>query len=91
MPTLEQFRSTRPDALIIPARHVFMITPNDSADLPHVTRRVVVTGTAGNVQVQMEGDTAPQTVAVLAGEVLDWSAVRIFSTNTTATGLRGEA
>lgn len=89
MPSVQGYREQGMAALLEPARGVFMITPSDSADLAHVTRRIVVTGSAGNVAVTMvDGGTA--TVAVLAGEALDWAVVRVLSSGTTATGLRGE-
>lgn len=90
MPNAEAMRGAAPLALLGPAIGSFMITPSDSADLPHVTRRIVVTGTAGNVQVTFLNAAGPVTVAVLAGEQLDWAAVRIWSTSTTATNLRAD-
>lgn len=66
----------------------FAITPNDGADLPFTTRQIRITGTAGTIAVTWPGG-AETVEPVLAGEILDWRIVRIKTTGTTATGLRG--
>lgn len=66
----------------------FAITPNDSTDLPYVTRQIRVTGNAGNiVVVWSSGETT--TEPVQTGDILDWRIVRVLATGTAATGLRG--
>lgn len=66
----------------------FAITPNDGADLAHVTRQIRVTGNAGDVVVVWP-DGTETTEPVEAGDVWDWRVTRIKATGTTATGLRG--
>lgn len=91
MPDLNAYRHAMAQSLVRPIEGVFMITPNDSTDLPHVTRRIVVTGSGGTVVVRTVASAETnQTVTVLSGETLDWAAVRVLATGTTATGLRGE-
>lgn len=60
------------------------ITANDSADIAKTFRGLYVL-TSGNLAVQLMRDTAPTTIPVTAGQVLNFSAKRIFATNSTAT------
>lgn len=76
-----------------PAASGFAITPNDSTDLPYVTRAIYVGG-AGNLVVDMinpndDGTTTVTLVGVVAGSMYPISATRIRSTNTTCTNLVG--
>lgn len=65
---------------------LFNFTPNDSADLAHVTRAMIV-GVAGNIKItDPEGNT--DTFALPAGQLV-FRAQRVWSTGTTATGLVG--
>ena len=72
-----------------PAVTVFDITPNDSADLAHVTVALNV-ATPGTVRVTtVDGSTADLTVN--PGQAFPVRARRVWQTGTTATGLRGLA
>lgn len=75
-------------SLVSPLIGAFPITPDDSNDLPEVTRQIRITGSAGNIAVVWSGGL--ETIEpVSAGDVLDWRIVRVKATGTTATGLRG--
>lgn len=66
----------------------FAVVPNDAADLPRITRQIRVTGQGGTVAV-VWFDGAETAEPVSAGETLDWRIIRVKSSGTTATGLRG--
>lgn len=70
-----------------PFRGQFAITPSDSANLPRLTRSIIVGG-AGNVNCVFAGKTTPQVIALTVGEH-DLALTKILSTSTTATGLIG--
>jgi hypothetical protein len=76
--------------LSAPLATAFAITPNDSTDLPAITRQLRITGAAGNVVVVWM-DGTETTEPVQAFETLDWRIRRVKATGTTATGLRGYA
>jgi len=61
------------------------ITPSDSADLTYLSRQIRAT-TAGNIQVTTYGQIT-RVLAFAAGETRTICAHRIWSTNTTATGI----
>jgi hypothetical protein len=65
-----------------PAIRHFAITPSDTVDLA-IRPRVIKVLTAGNVALRDAGGTSI-TYAVLAGDVLQFSAMRIMATGTTA-------
>lgn len=68
-----------------PASYAVAVTPNNDADLAHITRGLWVGG-AGNVAVILENDTDAVTLAgVGAGTLLPIRVKRVMSTNTTAT------
>ena len=70
-----------------PAANAAEITPNDGADLATPARAISV-AVAGNVKLTTSGgDTV--TVFVAAGSPFPIRATRIFSTDTTATGIVG--
>lgn len=68
------------------AEDYFPITPNDASDLTVAVRAVMVT-VGGNLTLTRTDGTVV-TLTVPAG-LLPVRAVRIWSTNTTATGLTG--
>lgn len=65
---------------------MFNFTPNDSADLPEVTRGLIV-GTGGDVRLT-DPDGVTDTFALSAG-VYPVRVKRVWATGTTATGLIG--
>ena len=66
----------------------FAVTPNDSVDLPNVTRGIMV-ATAGNVSVVLNSDTSLVLPALQPGAVYPIRAKRINQTGTVATGIVG--
>jgi len=65
----------------------FAITPSDADDLSKMTRGINVAA-AGNVKlVTYKGDTV--TLYLAAGVIHPVMAVKVFSTDTTATGIVG--
>lgn len=85
---LQPFTGPRGQVSPGPAAHAFAITPGTAA-LPYLTRAIYVGG-AGNVEVQLAGDTAPVTLTgVPVGTTLEVCAQYVLATNTTATNLIG--
>lgn len=70
-----------------PAVSVFEITPDDTADLAHVTTSLNV-ATPGQVRVTTL-DGAVSDISVVPGQAFPIRARRIWLTGTTATGIRG--
>ena len=74
--------------MIDPAESAFEITPNDNADLAHVTRGLYV-GVIGDVSViTANGDTVTF-VAVAAGIVHPLQIRKVFASGTDATDIVG--
>jgi len=67
------------------ADDAFAVTPNDGADISIESRAIVVTG-EGNVQVTMKSGTT-LVIPCAAGVPMPARVTRIWSTNTTATGI----
>jgi hypothetical protein len=67
-------------------QNAIAITPSDAAPLPFVTRQIRVVG-GGNLNVMFEKATAAITIAVSAGETLNWRVKQVFATGTTATAI----
>lgn len=67
------------------ADDAFAVTPNDGADIS-VESRAIVAAAAGNVQVTMKSGTT-LVIPVAAGVPIPIRVTRIWSTNTTATGI----
>ena len=66
----------------------FAITPNDSADLPEITRAIWV-GVAGNVRVLFANDTTPVILKGVVG-LVPGSFKRVYATGgTTALDMVG--
>lgn len=68
-----------------PATRAAAITPNDNADLPNVTRFLLV-GVAGDVSVIMANDTSAVTLKLPAG-IHPLRVKRVRVTGTVATNL----
>jgi hypothetical protein len=80
--------STQTIGLTAPLIGAFLITPDDSQNLPSTTRQLRVSGTGGQVSVVwLDGTSTIE--PVVTGDVFDWRIVRVLATGTTATGLRG--
>ena len=71
-----------------PGAGAFVIAPNDTADLPFVTRAIYV-GTGGDIRAQMLDGEPVTFVAVPQGTVLPVQITRLFATGTTASDLIG--
>lgn len=76
-----------PDTLSTPATDVIEIIPDDANDLSDITKALNA-ATAGTIRVTTEGGTTTD-VFIAAGVVFPLRVRRIWSTGTTATGLRG--
>ena len=61
------------------------VTPNDSTDLTDPAKVLIASG-AGNVKVTTEGGQTV-TIGVAAGIPLNLAVRRVYSTDTTATGI----
>lgn len=87
MPISDSFASFD-SGLSAPICGGFDIAPDDGADLPALTRAVMVTG-AGDVTVVLkDGDTLSLS-GLTSGVIYPFRVVRVMSTGTTATGLKG--
>lgn len=77
--------STVADSPMQPARNLAAVTPNDSTDLPNVSKALWIGG-AGNVSIIAADDSSAVLISgVPAGTVLPIRAKRVLATNTTAT------
>ncbi len=70
------------------ASDAFAVTPNDGVDLAVSTRALYI-GVGGNVKLTTVDGTTVTFVGLNAGQLLPVRAVRIFSTDTTATTILG--
>jgi hypothetical protein len=74
-----------------PVKATFAITPSDSADLPRLTRQLIV-GVAGNINVTYaKGGRFVTAVLPVPAGTLDIAVKRLFATSTTATTFTGVA
>jgi hypothetical protein len=72
-----------------PCRSTFSVTPNDTTELPNVTRALYVGGT-GDITLRLADDTAQVTLkAVPVGTLLPLRVRQIYATGTSATLLIG--
>lgn len=71
-----------------PATDAFAITPHDSTNFNENCRAIYIGG-AGNIVVVTKQGNAVTFTGVLAGTILPIRAMRVNSTNTTATSLVG--
>ena len=92
MSTASDTFSNSTEGLNSPPDHVFAITPNDSADLPNVTRALWV-ASAGNLQVTLNGMADGTSVVyqnVPVGRI-SMRVKRVWAASTSASaGLLGE-
>ena len=70
-----------------PADDAYMITPNDSSDLP-MPVRVLRVDVAGDIHVITRSGNE-RTLTLLDGECLTCGVTKVFSTGTTVTGILG--
>lgn len=76
---------------LIGARSCQSVTPSDSADLAGGVCRAIYATAAGNINIVFADDdpsTGAQVIAFNTGEVKAIQARRIYSTSTTATGIK---
>ncbi len=67
-------------------RGIISVTPSDTVDLPYGTCRAFHVNVAGDVRIHdYYGNDV--TLTVVAGMPIPYSAKKIFSTSTTATGI----
>jgi hypothetical protein len=71
-----------------PAGFAMAITPNDGEDLAHATRGIYV-GASGDLKVTLAGRTTVTFVDLAAGMIHPLRVVRVFDTDTDATGIVG--
>jgi hypothetical protein len=70
-----------------PAQGGYAITPSDSANLPTLTRALLV-GTSGDVKVSYPNDST-DVLPLVAGIMYPIVAKRVWSTGTTAANIHG--
>ncbi|MBO6758136.1 MAG: hypothetical protein JJ902_17500 [Roseibium sp.] len=73
-------------ALDSPASDGFAIVPNDSVDLPEVTRAVYV-GVSGSIRTVTAGGGELVLDGAVAGTLIPVRVKRVYATGTTAAGL----
>lgn len=71
-----------------PSAYLFLITPSDTDNLQYVTRAIRV-GTAGDLAVLTVAGQVVTIPDCLSGEVLPIQVQKVYSTNTTASGIMG--
>lgn len=72
------------------ARDAVAITPNDGADLNKIPTRGIYVGVSGNIKVDLIDGTSSVTFTnVPAGAIFPISVKRVYSSDTTATGIIG--
>ena len=84
MPAIDNFAAER-ETLLTPISNAKIITPDDSVDLEHVTRAIMV-GSDGDVTMDMRGSEGDSTITLvlLAGQMYAVRATRIRASGTTA-------
>ena len=87
MPISDQFANYQP-GLTGPVEGGFDVTPGDGADLPQVTRALMVTS-AGDVAVTLKTGDTVTLPGLTPGVIYPVRAARIAATGTTATGIKG--
>lgn len=70
------------------ADSAFAITPNDSVDLPYLTRGIYV-GASGDLKVDMFDGATVTFVSLVAGLIHPLRVRRVYSTGTGATSIIG--
>ena len=83
----DSFRS-HSRSLTSPPEHALAIQPDDTADLPQVTRALYLGG-GGDVAVRMCGGETVTFAGVAAGTLLPVRVGRVLASGTTATGILG--
>jgi hypothetical protein len=73
------------DRLEASSRRPFVITPNDSSDLPYVTKAIRAPGDGVIMMVGVDGGP-PVPHPVLEGERVDVRVVRVLAAGTTVVG-----
>ena len=84
----EETSASNERSMQAPAGHAPLITPNDTTDLPYITRAIYVGGT-GDVKLTTVGGETVTFASVPAGTVLPIRVARVLATGTTATAILG--
>ena len=87
MPILDIFEDHH-NGLTSPIGGGFDVTPSDAADLPQVTRGVMVAST-GDLAVVLKSGDAVTLPALSPGVIYPIRIARVLATGTTATGIKG--
>lgn len=87
MPIFDQFQDYQ-TSLNSPVEGGFDVVPADGADLPAVTRGVMVTS-AGDVAVKLKSGDTLVLPGLAAGVIYPVRVARVLETGTTATGIKG--
>ncbi|MEO1555935.1 MAG: hypothetical protein AAFS01_05855 [Pseudomonadota bacterium] len=87
MPISDTFREFQ-SGLNSPVEGGFDVTPADGADLPAMTRAVMVTG-AGDLAVTLKNGDAITLPGLTPGVIYPIRATQVAATGTTATGVKG--
>lgn len=72
-----------------PAHGVVAITPDNNADIGGAYVRAIMVGAAGNVNARFADGSEGVIPALEPGTLYPFNITRVFSTNTTATGIVG--
>lgn len=78
--------ATSGGSVTAPAQYAADVTPSDSADLAMTTRGLYV-GVAGNVKITLAGGSTVTLTDLASGVVHPLRVSRVWSTDTTATGI----
>ena len=78
--------SAFPTTPISPARSASTVIPNDTAELPHVSRALYI-GQFGALSVQMADGDVVTFEAIPAGSMLPIRAAKVLSSGTTAAAI----
>lgn len=87
MPALDSYEYFT-KSILAPLDEAFSVTPSDTADLPYVTRSLMVTA-AGDVSVVMKSGDTVTLPGLEPGTIYPIRVARVRATGTTATGIVG--
>lgn len=76
-----------PDGPLAPARHAFVVTPDDDVMLPASTKKLYVGGTGDLTLCARESTVDVVLVGVPGGTQIEVDAIHVRATGTTATNI----